>query len=71
LVAGGLIGTAPALAASAPTAHRITVHPQITPAGAPGPNVTFGCQTRPMDGTQGPRLSSGVMLYAFWIWAGW
>jgi subtilase family serine protease len=55
LVTGGLIGTAPARAASAPTAHRITVDPDLTPAGVPGPNVTFGCQSRPMDGTLGPR----------------
>ena len=55
LAVGGLIGAVPASAAAGPTAHRITVHPEITEAGAPGPNVTFGCQTRPMDGSLGPR----------------
>jgi subtilase family serine protease len=54
LVVSGLIGAAPASAAG-PTAHRITVHPEIFQAGAKAPNATFGCQTRPMDGSQGPR----------------
>jgi subtilase family serine protease len=52
-VSGAL--AAPASAAIQPTAHRITVHPLIEPAGAATPNGTFGCQTRPMDGSQGPR----------------
>jgi subtilase family serine protease len=55
LVVTGLVGAAPALATAAPTAHRITVHPEVFPAGAKAPNVSFGCQTRPMDGSQGPR----------------
>ena len=54
LVASGSIGAAPASAA-APRAHRITVHPEIFRAGAKAPNATFGCQTRPMDGSAGPR----------------
>lgn len=54
LVVSGLIGAAPASAA-APRAHRITVHPEIFQAGAKAPNATFGCQTRPMDGSAGPR----------------
>jgi subtilase family serine protease len=54
LVGGGLVGAASASAAG-PTAHRITVHPDIFKAGAISPNVTFGCQNRPMDDSQGPR----------------
>jgi subtilase family serine protease len=54
LVASGLIAAAPASAA-APRAHRITVHPEVFQAGAKAPNATFGCQARPMDGSQGPR----------------
>src|SRR5215467_5180053 len=54
LVAGGLIAAVPASAAG-PKAHRITVQPQIVQAGKPAPDATFGCQTRPMDGSQGPR----------------
>jgi subtilase family serine protease len=55
LVAGGLIGAVPASATSGPKAHPITVHPEIFQAGAKAPNATFSCQTRPMDGSQGPR----------------
>ena len=55
LVVTGLIAAAPASASAGPTAHRITVHPEISPAGAKAPNATFGCQTRPMDDSQGPR----------------
>ena len=55
LVVGGLAAATPASATTGPTAHRITVHPDIFPAGAPGPDVTFGCQNRPMDDSQGPR----------------
>lgn len=55
LAASGLIAAVPASATSGPTAHRIIVHPEISPAGAKSPNATFGCQSRPMDGSQGPR----------------
>jgi subtilase family serine protease len=55
LVVSGLTTAGPASAATAPTAHRITVYPQVSPAGAQAPNATFGCQSRPMDGSQGPR----------------
>jgi subtilase family serine protease len=55
LAVSGLVATAPASAAAAPVAHRITVDPQIFPAGKASPSVTFGCQTRPMDGSRGPR----------------
>jgi subtilase family serine protease len=55
LVVSGLIGAVPASATAGPTAHRITVHPEISPAGAKAPNATFRCQTRPMDDSQGPR----------------
>jgi subtilase family serine protease len=62
LVVTGLVGAAPALATAAPTAHRITVHPEVFPAGAKAPNVSFGCQTRPMDGSQGPRCYQPAQL---------
>jgi subtilase family serine protease len=55
LVVGGLAAAVPASAAAGPTAHRITVHPEISLAGAKAPDATFGCQTRPMDGSKGPR----------------
>jgi subtilase family serine protease len=55
LVVSGLIAAVPASAAAGPTAHRITVHPEISLAGTKAPDATFRCQTRPMDGTQGPR----------------
>ena len=55
LVVSGLIAAVPASAAAGPTAHRITVHPEISPAGAKAPNATFACQSRPMDGSQGAR----------------
>ncbi|MDR2983581.1 MAG: S53 family peptidase, partial [Nocardiopsaceae bacterium] len=55
LVFSGLIGAGPASATAAPKAHRIVVQPQIVMAGKQAPNATFGCQNRPMDGSQGPR----------------
>ncbi|HEU0239326.1 MAG TPA: S53 family peptidase [Micromonosporaceae bacterium] len=55
LVVGGVILTGPASATAGPTAHRITVHPEVFQAGAKAPDATFGCQNRPMDGSQGPR----------------
>jgi subtilase family serine protease len=55
LVVSGLAAAVPASAAAGPTAHRITVHPEISLAGSKGPNVTFGCQSLPMDGSLGPR----------------
>ena len=54
LVVGSLIGASPASAAT-PKAHPITVHPQVYDAGSPSPGATFGCQTRPMDGSAGAR----------------
>ena len=55
LVVSGLIATVPASATAGPTAHRIIVHPEISPAGAKAPNATFSCQSRPMDGSLGAR----------------
>jgi len=55
LILSGLISAGPAAATAAPTAHRITVHPELVRAGKEGPNATFGCQSRPMDGSAGPR----------------
>ncbi|MBO0823838.1 MAG: S53 family peptidase, partial [Actinobacteria bacterium] len=53
----GLVASGAELASASagPTVHRITVHPLVYNAGAKGPDVTFGCQTRPMDGSQGAR----------------
>jgi subtilase family serine protease len=62
LVVSGLIGAAQASASSGPTAHRITVHPEIVQAGAKAPNATFGCQSRPMDGSQGPRCYQAAQI---------
>jgi len=56
LVPASLAVAAPAVAASTPVAHRITVDPQVYRAGSLSPHVvSFGCQTRPLDGSQGPR----------------
>jgi subtilase family serine protease len=55
LAVSGMIAATPAAAAARPVAHRITVDPDIHPAGAQSPAGTFGCQTRPMDGSAGPR----------------
>jgi subtilase family serine protease len=38
-----------------PVAHRITVHPQYSKVTHRADSVTFGCQARPLDGSQGPR----------------
>jgi subtilase family serine protease len=62
LVASGLTGAAPASAATAPKAHRITVHPEIFQAGAQTPDAAFGCQTRPMDGSKGPRCYQAAQI---------
>ena len=62
LVASGLVGAVPASAATGPTAHRITVHPEIFPAGAKAPNATFGCQSRPMDGSKGARCYQAAQI---------
>ena len=55
LVVSGMIAATSASAAARPVAHRITVDPDIHPAGAQSPAGTFSCQTRPMDGSAGPR----------------
>jgi subtilase family serine protease len=55
LILTGLVAATPASATAKPVAHRIHVDPQITRAGAASPNGTFSCQTRPMDGSAGPR----------------
>lgn len=55
LVLTGLIAATPASASARPVAHRITVNPDVHPAGAQSPAGTFSCQNRPMDDSQGPR----------------
>jgi subtilase family serine protease len=62
LVVGGLMGAVPASAAAGPRAHPITVHPEIYAAGAKAPDATFGCQTRPMDGSQGARCYQAAQI---------
>jgi subtilase family serine protease len=62
LVVTGLVGAVPASATPGPTAHRITVHPEIFQAGAKAPNATFRCQNRPMDGSQGPRCYQAAQI---------
>jgi subtilase family serine protease len=48
--------TAPAGAAGPSiTPHKIKVDPLIRGRAAANPTGTFGCQNRPMDGSQGPR----------------
>jgi len=61
LAFSGVMGAMPASAAG-PKAHRITVHPEIFQAGRQAPNATFGCQTRPMDGSQGPRCYQAAQI---------
>jgi subtilase family serine protease len=61
LVLSGLIAATPA-AAAAPRHHRITVHPQFYRAGAANPTGTFGCQSLPMDGSQGPRCYQAAQM---------
>ncbi len=61
LAAGALLAGAASATAAAPVAHRITVTPVMTPGPqtahtSTGPAaVFFGCQTRPLDGSLGPR----------------
>ena len=55
LVVSGLIAATAASAAPQPVAHRIHVDPDVHPGGPQSPAGTFGCQTRPMDDSQGPR----------------
>jgi subtilase family serine protease len=61
LAAGALLAGAASATAAAPVAHPINVTPVMTPAPqtphtSTGPAaVFFGCQTRPLDGSQGPR----------------
>jgi subtilase family serine protease len=62
LVVTSLVGASPASAATAPRAHPITVHPEIFLAGAQAPNATFGCQTRPLDGSQGARCYQAAQI---------
>ncbi len=52
-------GTTPAGAADSPfTSHRIKVDPDVTKVSNDADAATFSCQTRPIDGSQGPRCYS-------------
>jgi subtilase family serine protease len=62
LAVSGLVAAGPAAATAVPVAHRITVDPQIYPAGAASPIGTFGCQSRPLDGSQGPRCYQAFQM---------
>jgi subtilase family serine protease len=59
LVAAGLTaGADVASAAPAVVAHRITVSPDVAKAGKTANATQFNCQTRPIDGSAGPRCYS-------------
>ncbi|HEX4472090.1 MAG TPA: S53 family peptidase [Nocardioides sp.] len=52
-------GTTPAGAAGSPfTTHRIKVDPDVTKVSGNPAASTFSCQTRPIDGSAGPRCYS-------------
>ena len=51
---GLLIGAGEA-SGGRPVAHPISVSPLIQGHSSVGPNATFGCQTRPLDGSHGAR----------------
>ena len=55
MAAVGLLMGAGGASGARPIAHPITVSPLIQGHSSVGPNATFSCQTRPMDGTQGAR----------------
>ncbi len=44
------------------TPHKIKVDPLIQGRAAASPTGTFGCQTRPMDGTLGPRCYQAFQM---------
>jgi len=48
-------GAAAPAGASGPTPHRMKVDPQISQRAFHPNAAVFGCQARPMDGSQGPR----------------
>jgi len=61
LTVGGLVGSAHA-GSVAPVAHQIVVSPEVLGPVAASPDVTFSCQSRPMDGSAGPRCYQPAQL---------
>jgi subtilase family serine protease len=55
VAAVGLLMGAGGAAGAGPVAHPISVNPLIQGHSSAGPNATFNCQTRPLDGSQGAR----------------
>jgi subtilase family serine protease len=55
VAAVGLLIGAGGASGAGPVAHKISVSPLIQGHVSARPNATFGCQNRPMDGSQGPR----------------
>ncbi|HEY2072915.1 MAG TPA: S53 family peptidase, partial [Gaiellaceae bacterium] len=57
--------------AASPTAHRITVQPDISTAQhyVPGA-VHFGCQSRPIDGSAGPRCYQPAQMQTAYGYSG-
>lgn len=62
LAVSGMIAATPAAAVARPIAHRITVNPDVHLADSQRPAGTFGCQTRPMDGSAGPRCYQAAQI---------
>jgi subtilase family serine protease len=58
------VGTAPNAGAAGPsiTPHKIKVDPLIQGRVAASPTGTFGCQSRPMDGSRGPRCYQAFQM---------
>ena len=55
VAAVGLLMGAGGAAGAGPVAHKVSVHPLIQGHSSAGPNATFSCQTRPLDGSHGAR----------------
>jgi subtilase family serine protease len=55
VAAVGLLMGAGGAAGAGPVAHPISVNPLIQGHSSAGPNATFSCQARPLDGSQGAR----------------
>jgi subtilase family serine protease len=58
----GILTAAGGAAGGRPVAHPISVSPQIQGHASASPNATFSCQTRPMDGSAGPRCYQAVQI---------
>ena len=67
IAAGSVLVGASASSAAGPQSHPINVQPDISTAqrysGSPG-SVTFGCQSRPIDGSAGPRCYQPSQIQA-------